>query len=90
MNLAVDELTAVVRLAVGLIVPIAAAAIGGTVLAAVLGRVLGLTEPGLAAILRAAAVVVALALVAADTGARLVDETTRAWSVLADIGRGRS
>jgi len=89
MNLAVEELVAIVRLAVGLVVPLAGAALGGTIVAALIGRLLGVTEPGFAAILRVAAVVLALALFAMDTGARVVDETARVWSALADIGRGR-
>jgi len=75
-------------LALGLVVPLAGAGALGGLLGALGARWLGVEEPGLAWIARAAAVLVFLTFAVAEVSDRVVDHAAKTWSTLGAIGRG--
>ena len=73
-------------LAIALILPFVAAAVAGSVVAGLLTQLTGLQDQSVAALARAAAVLVGLWLVAASLGDQMIAFTGDAWSGLAAIG----
>lgn len=84
----IDVAELALRWGIGFLVPLALAAVLGSVAGGLLCRAFELPEAGVAVVLRAFAVVLVVGLLASDGAALIVDETARAWSSLSAIGRG--
>lgn len=74
-------------LVLGIAMPMLAAALAGVLVAALVARMLGVTDAASSGVARAAAMLVALAVLGAAWGEQVRGFAAASWATLADVGQ---